>query len=363
MGEFRMRETRVQGNSRGLPSCCVGLLNLLAGVLLVAWCASAEAAGPKLSEAEQLDLLAAADRYYISQERDSNEAIRMYEEVLHKVDLAEPIRQEILFNVAGMYLYDCPPGSPTRQHDLARAAQHYQTLIDDFPSTDWRVFQAHIFKGDTHAMRGEYDAAQAEYLWARRIVNGLTDKELAQLSPQFSAGRRSVDTLTEEKVEQYSQWPKRASRHGIRNMVDMHSRRGPDGLEVLKRLARDHAYDPELADMAREAIARYRLQADRDAVRRAEQAQNVAAVRDLIQQALEYVAEQGSPPAPQSDPEATPEPAIPRDAAPQPQVQHASTQVAEENRIGIAAYAVGVLLAVGGLVVAVHLLRPRNNTK
>ena len=194
---------------------------------------AAESAEP-LSESEQLDLLEHADAYYRSPTRENAEAIRLYEEVLEKVELADPIRLETMFRVANMHLFQMGPGLKGKR-DVPRALAKYLAIIEQFPENELTVFRAHGFAADCYLNLDDEANAEKEYLYVRRFARTLPEDQARKYGPYLDA------------------WEKGA----LANVVSMYKRKGAWGAGQLNRMAEENANDTELAEAARVAVAAF----------------------------------------------------------------------------------------------------------
>ncbi|MBN2311670.1 MAG: hypothetical protein JXR94_22015 [Candidatus Hydrogenedentes bacterium] len=151
-----------------------------AGALVCAGLLIAPAPGGSLSESEQLDLLEDADTYAESPGAEDREIIRRYEQVLASVDLAEPIRVEILWKVAAAFerlAFEDPPDKAA----AARALQIYRDFIRERPRCDPSAVRARLAVADLYCRMRDWRQAEAECLHLRRFARSLTAEEAERL--------------------------------------------------------------------------------------------------------------------------------------------------------------------------------------
>ncbi|HIJ65502.1 MAG TPA: hypothetical protein HPP77_06065 [Candidatus Hydrogenedentes bacterium] len=194
-------------------------------------CTSANGA---LSEEEQLDLLEQANEYYVSEERANDKAVALYEDVLEKVQLAEPIRLEIMFRIANMYLFDMGPDLKVEgNRDVSRALEKYKQIVAEFPQDDVKVFQSHGYIADCHSLLENKPEAEKEYLYVRRFALSLPADQAPKYEPYAKAWKDGA----------------------LNNIIGLYRHDGPFGVAELRRIMRDNPDDPELVKRVDAAIS------------------------------------------------------------------------------------------------------------
>ncbi|MCC6696507.1 MAG: hypothetical protein IT365_12820 [Candidatus Hydrogenedentes bacterium] len=112
-------------------------------------------------------------------------AIQKYENVLREVDLAEPIRLEILWNIALLYMNT--PGAPPGDYShWKKASEYYELIVKESPTVDKRVIVAHAQLGDIYSRTGELTRAESNYLRLRSLPRELTDEQRSALDPELT---------------------------------------------------------------------------------------------------------------------------------------------------------------------------------
>lgn len=194
-------------------------------------CGSAKGA---LSEGEQLDLLEQANKYYFCEERANDKAIGLYEDVLERGQLAEPIRLEIIFRIANMYSFDMGPDLEVEgKRDISRALEKYKQIVAEFPQDEVKVFQSHGYIADCYSLLGKKAEAEKEYLYVREFAL----------------------SLPVDQVPKYESYAKAWKDGALNNIVGLYRYDGPFGVAELRRIMRENPDDSELVELADAAIS------------------------------------------------------------------------------------------------------------
>ncbi len=300
------------------------LLRVVALGACVACSPYAWAVSGGLSEEEQLDLLERADKYCYSPGSSSREAIRLYEEVLEKVDLAPPIRLDIQFRIANMHLFLLTKDTGGKP-DLLGALERYQAIVRDYPKNEVIVFQSSGYIADCYSLLNRRPEAEKQYLSVRRFARAVPESDAPRYGPYLKGWRDGA----------------------MRNVIGLYDWEGEIGIANLQRVARENPDDTELCAEIEKTISRMKEKSIKEAAN--------ALTEDLTAQ---NVAMPDSSPAnangsASSDDEVTP-------AAPtvSETVPVASPR---ENRMAYYGYggALALLLAIGGL----FYLRSRDRKK
>lgn len=184
-----------------------------------------------LTEQEQLDLLEAAEAYFHSSDRDHEESIGLYVEVLDAVELAPTIRFEILLNILEM-LYTGPEWfGRSKAEELLPIAAQFEEIAQLGPAADWPVIQTHMFYGDIFGRLMDFESAAGEFLSAMELLSRVPPEEFEQFPVP---GRSSMKYLLRRKL------------------YNIHVRWGLEGVWQLEDFAQEEFVGPQIILAVRE---------------------------------------------------------------------------------------------------------------
>lgn len=147
-----------------------------------------------LTEAAQLELYKEADAYYASPRRDNARAVDLYRDVLESVDLAPPLRIEVLERIATMGRATGYKSGRKDEGAMREAAAALREIVAALPLTDSKALDARRMLADTLMALGDLKGAEIELREIVFIDRDLSDSERDALGPHrlgIVAGARS----------------------------------------------------------------------------------------------------------------------------------------------------------------------------
>ena len=159
-------------------------------IVLAAWGGMVAPSAQPLSEEAQVELLAEADEYFHSPERNNALAIVKYRRVLAQTDFNEAIRLDIHRHIGEMLLYGRGPDFKGRPQP-EEAIRHYESMLDEFADHPEAVVEAHKCLGDAHRELDDWEQAEAHY---RTVWELLQDVDPDEITP-MGVYRRCKDSI------------------------------------------------------------------------------------------------------------------------------------------------------------------------